>query len=190
MGFEESRFTPSSYFCPHPEYYHSPDSEATEWEVSEFIGALVRIVQPEYVVETGTYHGHTSLEIAAALHDNGHGHLVTIESNQNEYEQARGYLGTYVDSWVTTIHGNTMDFIPQKPIDLAFFDSWQEGRHEEFLRYHGMGMLPRDAIVAFHDSAPHHQVYKHVYRNLIEPGYIKTIEFHTPRGLLLGQVQK
>ena len=40
MNNLESRFTPARDWCPHPEYWHSPDSEATEIEVSEFIGGL------------------------------------------------------------------------------------------------------------------------------------------------------
>lgn len=182
----ESRYTPSSKFCPHPEYYHSPDSEATEEEVSEFIGALVRIIQPEYVVETGTYHGHTTHHISMALWVNGHGRVDSIENNGNEYEWAKNYLG--VRENVRLIHGNTMDFVPEQEIDFAFFDSWQEGRHEEFLRYHGLGFIKPGTIVAFHDTAPHHQVQRLLEEHLIEPGYIIPIQFFTPRGLLLGQV--
>lgn len=51
----ESRWTPARDWCPHPEYWHSPDSEATEVEVSEFIGSLVRLIQPEFVLEIGSY---------------------------------------------------------------------------------------------------------------------------------------
>lgn len=185
----EERFTAPSAFCPNPEYWHSPDSEATESEVTDFIGSLVGMIQPEFVLETGTYHGHTAGAIGAALWNNGHGELVSIEKDKLAYEEAcRSWASTY--PCVTLLNMNTMDYIPPRNIDFGFFDSWQEGRHEEFLRYHGLGFIKPEAIVAFHDSAPHHQVYRLVNQHLIEPGYISPIQFHTPRGLLLGQVLK
>jgi predicted O-methyltransferase YrrM len=181
----EERFTRASSFCPRPEYWHSPDSEATEIEVSKFLGSLVRLIQPEFVVETGTYHGHTTAQIGKALRENGHGRVVSIEKDRLAYEEAMNY---YYDSSVTIIHMNTMDYVPPQDIDFAFFDSWQEGRHEEFKRFYDMGRLKSGSIVAFHDSAPHHQVYRLVNEWLIETGFITAIQFHTPRGLLLGQV--
>jgi predicted O-methyltransferase YrrM len=195
MSLEESRFTPARPWCLHPEYWHSPDSEATEMEVTEFLGALVRMIQPEYVVETGTYHGHTALEIGLALRDNGHGRLVTIEANTECYETAFANLEGGANLPVTLIHGNTMDFVPEQDIDFAFFDSWQEGRILEFNRFYRLGKLKRGAIVAFHDTAPHHKVRETVLPTIgcdadsvtSDPS-ISIIDFHTPRGLIIGQV--
>jgi predicted O-methyltransferase YrrM len=185
----EERFTRASSFCPHPEYWHSPDSEATEAEVSEFIGALVRIIQPEFVLETGTYHGHTALEIGISLYANSHGQLVSIEKDKLAYIEATNKLLEVSYLPVTLLNMNTMDYTPDRDIDFAFFDSWQEGRHLEFKRFYDMGRLKAGAIVAFHDSAPHHLVYRLIKDNLIDTGFISEIQFHTPRGLLLGQVQ-
>lgn len=188
----EARFTPTNDFCKHPEYWHSPDSEATEKEVSQFIGALVRLVQPEFVLETGTYHGHTTLEIGKALLTNNHGKVVSLENDAREHGIAYDYVFRNISPHlfpVTLLLQNTMEYVPDQDIDLAFFDSWQEGRHEEFLRYHGLGMLSKGAIVAFHDTAPHHQVLKHV-QWLESEGFIKPIYFHTPRGLVVAQVDR
>lgn len=191
---KENRFTVPTGFCPHPEYWHSPDSEATEIEVSQFIGALVRMIKPSFVLETGTYHGHTSLEIGLALKENGFGVLVSIEkdpaTNQIAYKMLRDKEDEVGGIPITLLNQSTLDYTPFDTIDFGFFDSWQEGRHEEFLRYHNQGFIKPGAIVAFHDSAPHHQVYKLVKEHLIDHGYISTIQFHTPRGLLLGQVLK
>jgi len=186
--FTEDRFTPANEFCRHPEYYHSPDSEATELEVTEFIGALVRLVQPELVVETGTYHGHTAQEICEQLVWNNHGKLVTIEKDAAAFGIAAVSLDYYEDSdLVELIHGNSLDYIPTQQIDLAFFDSWQEGRHLEFMHFYNMGVLSAGATVVFHDTAPHHLVHTYV-KQLEADGYIKTLTFHTPRGITIGQV--
>jgi predicted O-methyltransferase YrrM len=188
----EIRFTPSRDFCPHPEYWHSPDSEATETEVSEFIGSLVRLVQPEFVVETGAYKGHTTIEINYALNLNGHGRGVSVEADSILADEARRRVANRFggNPRMVVINVNSMEYEPVQDIDLAFFDSWQEGRHLEFLRYYSMGRIKPGAIVAFHDTAPHHLV-----RNFVLPlegigeGQIKMIDFHTPRGLIVGQVQ-
>ena len=184
----ENRFTPPTNFCPHPEYWHSPDSEATELEVTALLGALVRAIQPEFVVETGTYHGHTALAIGNALVENGHGKLVTIESDGANHERAKGAL-SYLPT-VEFILGNSMSYVPEANIDFAFFDSHQQQRANEFLRYHGLGFIKPGAIVAFHDTAPHHQVYQYVKDLLIDTEYIQHIQFMTPRGFLLAQVIK
>lgn len=189
---EEVRFTPAGDFCPHPEYWHSPDSEATETEVSEFIGALVGMIKPEFVLETGTYHGHTTYQIGLALRDNGRGQVVSIDSDRNAVATAQKNIAFFEslseepDLPITILHMNSMDYVPPLPIDFAFFDSWQEGRHEEFQRFWKMGLLKPNAIVAFHDTAPHHQVRKHVYPLQT---MITIIDFHTPRGLILGQLK-
>ena len=207
MDLKESRFTPPREFCKHPEYWHSPDAEATEIEVSEFIGALIRVLQPEYAVETGTYSGHTATQIALALHKNGHGTLDTVEANQSFHKKAIAYFENTLaaktlienEGWsqddvedarsrINFINGNTMSFVPQGPIDFAFFDSWQEGRHQEFLRYKELGCLQPGAIVAFHDTAPHHQVLKHILKLELDD-HIKALYFRTPRGVAIAEVK-
>jgi predicted O-methyltransferase YrrM len=187
MNNLESRFTPSREFCRNPEYWHSPDSEATEEEVSEFIGALVTLVQPEFVLETGTYRGHTTLEIGRALLRNGHGKGVSIENSPRPDVVYSNFTDIIIP--VTLLTMNTMDYVPDQDIDLAFFDSWQEGRHLEFHRYRDFGRLKPGAIVAFHDTAPHHKVLPFI-EGLEREGFIKALYFHTPRGLVVAQVVK
>jgi predicted O-methyltransferase YrrM len=185
----ESRWTPARDWCPHPEYWHSPDSEATEVEVSEFIGSLVRMIQPDFVLETGTYMGHTTLEIARALYMNGHGRGISLEADGNLAAEAQRRLQNFMGSnnTVQVLNMNSMEYNPIENIDFAFFDSWQEGRILEFEKFYNAGWLKKGAIVAFHDTAPHHQVRK----SIVEGGhdYFTIIDFHTPRGLVLGQVK-
>lgn len=188
----ESRFTPSRDWCPHPEYWHSPDSEATENEVSEFIGSLVRIIQPEFVVETGTYHGHTTYEIGLALRDNGHGKVVSLDSDRRCVEIASRRINDadeYYDSPlpIQILHMNSLDYSPTEDIDFAFFDSWQEGRIQELERFISLGRMKSGTIFAVHDTAPHHQVRKHFVPASFDS--YQFIDFHTPRGLIVGQLK-
>ena len=75
----EARFTPPRVECPHPERWTSEDIEATENEVIEGVYGLVRMLQPAYVVETGTHRGFMAASIGRALQANGHGRLDTVE---------------------------------------------------------------------------------------------------------------
>lgn len=195
MARAESRFTPAREFCPHPEYWTSRDSESTENEVSLLVGALVRALQPEFVLETGTAYGVTSWNIGEALKQNGHGKLVSLDSSESMIDDAARYISEmsqskYQQDWavpVTLLHKNSMDYIPPQVIDFAFFDSWQEGRSEEFKRFYNMGLIKGQTIVVFHDTAPHHQVLKHI-KQLEEEGLIKCLYLRTPRGVGIAQV--
>jgi predicted O-methyltransferase YrrM len=191
MSDLESRFTPVSNFCAHPEYWHSPDEHATEDEVTEFVGSLVRLIQPEFVLETGSYIGHTTIEMSRALYMNGHGRGISLEWDPVLAETAQRNLNNALgeNNRFAVINIDSRLYEPVEDIDFAFFDSHQELRGEEFLRFHGMGRLKPGTIVAFHDTAPHHQIMKHI-QPLEDEGYFKLITFHTPRGISVGQVLK
>jgi predicted O-methyltransferase YrrM len=188
----ESRFTWAKDFCPHPEYWHSKDSESTEDEVTELVAAFVRALQPNFVLETGTAFGYTSVAMGQALLKNGHGNLVTLEDEIGMYREATRYLRDYemvVGKLPVEMRLiNSMEYEPPEgtQIDFAFFDSWQEGRVLEFRRYRPY-MKPGN-IVAFHDTAPHHLVWNSI-QPLIEERAIRTINLHTPRGICFAEVQ-
>jgi predicted O-methyltransferase YrrM len=184
----ENRFTPARPFCPNPEYWHSRDSESTEYEISKLVAALVTAIQPEFVVETGTAYGITAYNIGMALLKNGHGRLVSLEADKHMFKDAQDRIAQSPFLLPVELRlENSMDYVPPQIIDFAFFDSWQEGRAIEFLRFYNMGLLKGGTIVTFHDTAPHHQVWKYV-KELEDIGLIKTITIHSPRGLTIAQV--
>ncbi len=79
--------------------------------------ALVRLTQPDVVVETGTDQGLGSLALATALQRNGRGRLVTIDSNP-----ASGHLLRHFDGPVERIIGSSIDVIPELgPADVGLF---------------------------------------------------------------------
>src|SRR3546814_8504702 len=75
----ESRFTESRKDCPHPERWHSPDSDSTEIEVSRLVATFVEALRPDLVIETGSAFGQTAALIGQVLHTAGVGHLITFE---------------------------------------------------------------------------------------------------------------
>lgn len=90
--------------------------------------AVIRALQPQNVVETGTDKGLGTVVIAAALLRNGNGHLTTVDINP-----ASGYLLTGAYAAVTTrVIMDSHKFLPTitDPIDLFIHDSSHTAEHE------------------------------------------------------------
>lgn len=178
----ESRFTKPRPDCPHPEYWSSTDDDSTEIEVSELVGGLVRGLQPNFCVETGTAWGQTTETIGQALRANGRGHLVTLEvdAERVRYSQRR------CDGLpVTVLQQSSMTWTPSEQIDFAWFDSLFPLRAAEFRRY--LPHMRRGAIVGFHDTGPQHPLRPDIDA-LADEGLLRVTYFPTPRGFALGEV--
>jgi hypothetical protein len=183
--YPESRWTDPRPDCPHPEWWHSTDPESTELEVGELIAGLIRGLQPDYVVETGSCVGVTSYIIGAALQMNGHGKLDTCEVDPNAIAWAKG-LTKELPVRVNEI--KSMEFVPQQNIDFLFLDSLLELRVPEFHRF--SKWLNPGAVVVFHDTGPH--------KGNPETGVsfasrvhaiegLRYLQLNTPRGVTLAQ---
>jgi predicted O-methyltransferase YrrM len=175
----ESELTPPSAHCPSPHLWHAHDGMATEVEVLELVGAFVRALQPEVVVETGTHRGFGAEAIGRALEANGHGHLFTLEIDEGlhaeAFERTRGLP-------VTCLLLSSADFIPPAPIDFAWFDSETNLRVAE---YHQFRPFMHDrSLVGFHDTSPHHG-----YRPQLDALGISLLDLPTPRGVTFGRIR-
>ena len=89
--------------------------------------ALVRAVQPDHVIETGTHLGLGSCAIAAALARNGHGHLTTIDIDPDA-----GYL--IGEPWASVIDRRTGDstevLAGLRDVDIFLHDSLHTYEYE------------------------------------------------------------
>lgn len=178
----EVEHTPASDFCPRPEFWHSEDMSATEREVSEFLGGLVRLIQPEICVETGTYLGHTAYQIGKALSLNGHGTLYSVELDWEFCQKARARCLCLP---VEVIEGRAGEWIPPGKIDFLFLDS-SDDRYKEFLHY--KPYMAVGAIVALHDVKPGGHGNHPGYSILADS--CQGIVFHNPRGLLVCKIKE
>lgn len=180
--YEESRWTRPRTDCPHPEWWHSTDPQSTELEVSELLAGLVRALQPEYVIETGTCVAQTAEAIGVALLENRHGELETFEIDcglaMMNWERVTGLP-------VTLNMSSALEFTPTRRIDFAFFDSEIELRVPEFERFRPY--LSPGAICAFHDTGPHKaDGWGEKIRALPD---VQTLQLPTPRGITLLQAR-
>ncbi|QQR54334.1 O-methyltransferase [Candidatus Peregrinibacteria bacterium] len=69
------------------------DADETVWIVGPATGRmlhwLIRVVQPEFVLEVGTSVGYSAVWMASALESNGKGKLWTVESHTERFERAQ-----------------------------------------------------------------------------------------------------
>lgn len=186
----ESRFILPTDLCPNPERWNSTDGDSSELEVSELIGGLIRGLQPDYCLETGSGFGQTTKKISEALMVNLHGQLVSLETDSSRIVFLMGKIGY---SCVRIIQENSLTFIPEKMIDFAFLDSFYELRVTEFM--HFKPWMRKGTIVLFHDTAPgrgsHRIESGRDLRDEIEfclKDFVRFIHLPTPRGLTICEV--
>ena len=180
----ESDFTAPRDECPHPEYWTCPDDQATELEVIEGIGGLIRLLQPDFVLETGTHRGFMAKSIGQALKANGHGRLVTVEIDQDLYLEAAQRCDGLP---VRCIRNSSTEITVPEPIDFAWFDSGGgQLREDEFRKFYPQ--MHARTIVGFHDTGEHHFHIRKSVERLEDEHMLVPIFLPTPRGVALCEV--
>jgi predicted O-methyltransferase YrrM len=177
----ESAFTEPSSICPRVDLWSAPDCMSSECEVTEFLYALVRLLKPAIVVETGCFLGATSVAIGRALKINRHGRLLTCDLDAALVAQVRKVVSG-LGLAVEVRHCASMTLIAKVPqVDLAFVDSGAN-RVQEIRSL--APRISRFGIIALHDTAPHQCQFgsRHFESNGLQGMYM-----NTPRGLTLFQ---
>lgn len=186
----ESRFITPTDLCPYPQRWTSTDGDSTEVEVSLLIAAFIIALQPDFVLETGTAFGQTTELIGQALARNGHGRLVSLETDEQRLPDARQRCAGLP---VEILQLDSLEYEPEEQLDFVLFDSLYEHRIPEFLRYRPW--LRTGVIVAFHDTAPEHGAHRipsgrdlrsEIAAELAEQ--IRFIHLPTPRGITFAEV--
>ena len=97
-------------------------------EAGKLLYALTRAIRPETVVEFGTSFGISTIYLAAAVTDNGTGHVLTTELSARKAEAARSNLQQAgVGDAVTILVGDarqTLAAVPG-PVGLVLLDGWK-----------------------------------------------------------------
>ncbi len=174
--------------CKDINLWHSVDGGATEYEVALLIGAFIRALQPELVVETGAYHGDTSVVIGEALRENGHGKLVAIEKQTSRFRAVRRRCKGLP---VEVVHGSSLDWVPEEgqKIEFAFFDTDFRARHQDFDHY--WPYMSKYTVICWHDSGWH---FRRPIRPRIEKfasdGIVQPIFLPTPRGVCFARLMR
>ena len=91
--------------------------------------ALTRAIKPRTVVEFGTSYGISTIYLAAAVTDNGAGHVVTTELSKKKAAGARDNLDAAgVGDAVTILAGDARTTLADVagPIELVLLDGWKD----------------------------------------------------------------
>ena len=181
--------SPSSVECPNPKLWSMYDGMATEMEVLQFLYALVQMLKPTVIVETGTYLGYGTAHLALAVKNNEVGHVHTAEPDPGIMSNARKLLDRLrLSSYVSLFVGTGLELIQSMAaIDFAFLDSDCDTRIEEMVALYSR--LTDHGMIAVHDTSLLHDKHSHGLRTSFtrfakEHG-LEALHFNTPRGLML-----
>jgi predicted O-methyltransferase YrrM len=98
-------------------------------EAGQLLYALVRAIRPRTVVEFGTSFGISTIYLAAAVTDNGAGHVVTTELSERKIRTARSNLEQAgVGAAATVLAGDarqTLAGLPG-PVGFVLLDGWKD----------------------------------------------------------------
>ncbi|XVV13961.1 O-methyltransferase [Actinoplanes sp. CA-131856] len=95
----------------------------------DLLYALVRAARPRTVVEFGTSYGISTLYLAAAVRDNGIGHITTTELSATKVKAARATIeAAGFGDLVTVLEGDALTTLGTVggPIGLALLDGWKD----------------------------------------------------------------
>lgn len=179
--YSEADFSPPRDECPHPEWWHTHDFQATEIEVIDMVAGLIRGLQPDTVLETGTSRGFLAHAICTALTKNGHGRLYTYEPDLDVYEEAAERLAGF--ECVDLFRLRSMSPWRAGPIHFAWFDSLLELRRDE-LEFYRPFFTP-STVLGFHDTAPRFGSWSSHLRHTPD---LHFLDLPTPRGVILARI--
>jgi len=177
--------------CPDTMNWSAKSTKSSEDEVNEFLYALVRMIKPNIVVETGCYLGDATIPMADALNENGFGELFTCDTDPecvlsviSAVKNAHEHIVI-----VTKEEGVSLIRRMSKPIDFAFIDSSGDGKIREQEIEALIPRLARFGMFAIHDTAPHHESIHEAAKRIKMNYNLRALYFNTPRGLTLFQKQ-
>ncbi|GAA4390952.1 O-methyltransferase [Tsukamurella soli] len=98
-------------------------------DTGRLLYALVRAARPAVVVEFGTSYGISTLHLAAAVRDNGIGHIYTSELSVTKIAAARAtFVEAGVADLVTVLAGDACETLAgvSGPVGLVLLDGWKD----------------------------------------------------------------
>lgn len=177
--------------------YSSFNDAGIETETGEFLYAMIRLLKPKNVLETGTHIGVGAAFMASALRDNNQGILDTIEFIPELCARARERFNQLQlnPKWVRSYLMDVKDFEPKEQYQLILLDTEPQTRFAEFIKFYDW--LEDGGYLFIHDLHRHmHQISNEEHgfawpygplpsfmKELVRTRKIMPFHFPTPRGL-------
>jgi predicted O-methyltransferase YrrM len=175
--------------CPRPDRWHCYDEQATEVEVLDFLYAMVVMLKPDVVLETGCYYGYGTERLARGCRDNGYGVVWTCDVQSDPILRTNTRLAASALQAVT-MQCTGLELIAAAPegIGVAFLDSGPDENRCHELRAILPKMTP-GGIVAVHDHGTHGFLREKYLPPLLRELGLQYIYMDTPRGIALCRKQ-
>jgi predicted O-methyltransferase YrrM len=155
---------------------------ATEIECLDMLEALVWMLKPEVIVETGCYKGYGTDRLINGVIKNGSGHVYTCDLQSEMVEMTRKIAGR-----TATVEQCTGAELISKlsSIDFAFLDSGGQAsvRREELELV--LPKLSPWGVVAVHDTGETHPDFREEFDRAVKELNLDAVFFDTPRGFAL-----
>ncbi|TFE27178.1 O-methyltransferase [Cohnella luojiensis] len=181
--------------------YSAFNSGGIECETGEFLYGFVRLLKPEWVLETGTHYATGASYMGMALKENGKGKLDTIEFSSHVHERAVERIHRMgLQNQVNLYCEDVKDFDPgEKKYKLILLDTEPQTRFAEFIKFYDY--LEEGGFIFIHDLHRHlgQEVKDHPdhpnqpywpwgeipgeINGLVKYEKIRPFHFATPRGL-------
>lgn len=158
---ESARFRIESNVHPHVEFeksnlFTSDDDGSTEYEVLNWLHSTIRLLKPNFVLETGAYHGLGTVAMAHACKLNGFGKIISIEKFDKYCSATEELLEKCnLKKYSEVYFSDSLEFLEKTKInfDIAFFDSETTIRAKECEICFERNILQKLAV--FHDTSKH-----------------------------------
>ncbi len=182
----QPEYTPPTPECPRPELWSMLDSQTTEVEVLNLLKTLVTTLKPNLVVETGTFLGHGTVNLAAGVRENGFGRVITIEFDPNIRNRALSrFQSSGLSPWIESRLESSLESNIDGTIDLLYSDSHLANREAEIRRL--LPQLNPQGLLVIHDASSHFKTVREAAHRLQAEGLISMVLLPTPRGVVIAQ---
>lgn len=176
--------------------YHSFNDAGIECETGELLYGLIKVLQPERVLETGTHWGIGTAYMAMALRDNHKGVIDTIEFLPEIRNRALArFEALHLTEIVRSHLIDAAKFQPPTNYDFILLDTEPGTRFAELIKYYDF--LKHGGYIFIHDLHRHmHQIdnSEHGFawpygplpdqiKQWVKEGKLRPFHFGTPRGL-------
>ena|SRR3989344_2542096 len=130
---------------------YKTDDISAKHHIAELIARLARAQNAKIIVETGTFRGLTTLELAQ---ENPQATIYTFEMDPKILRQARLLFGISGYKNIVLVEGDVLKTLPQaiggKTVDFAFLDDAKKNYRENFENL--LPHLSESALVCAHDT--------------------------------------
>ena len=157
-------------------------------EQGDLLYTLVRLKQPDFVVEFGASMGISTLYLGSALEDNGRGEMITTELEPGKCERVRSNLDEAgLRHRVEVLEGDARETLKSldRNIDFLFLDGWK-ALYLPVLAVVEERLLPGSTVLA-DDTRRRRKQTRPYFNHMVDPdnGYI-TVDLKTGHGMSLS----